>query len=330
MAAYSYQIFTIRRLAEMINAGNLDLNPDWQRGSVWTRDQRPKLIDSLDNGYPIPHITLWTRPRSKYVMVDGKQRTETMIGFIADDFAAANDDWFSGRDDDVQEAFLDKEIHALVFSSSADEDFIVDYFERINSESKDLSNGELINSLCGKPIVSNVHAMFFEASPVRANWTRVFGEPCCDTKRMKYYEDTVPYLTSSMFGVSHLTKSYPVIAPQLKTTELVDVQNHLPLFNERINHFLDVCASILEQNPHLRPGWSKHGLPPLRQMSAIWLSILEPQHIENPKHLWAQFYRMMSDDANIKNEWNLHMRKNGKPAQLYKDIQFAIDTVNSA
>lgn len=330
MAAYSYQIFSIRRLSEMISAGNLDLNPDWQRGSVWTRDQRPKLIDSLDNGYPIPHITLWTRPRNKYVMVDGKQRTETMVGFINDDFAASNDDWFSGRDDDMQEAFLDKEIHALVFHSSVDEDFIVEYFERINSESKDLSNGELINSLCGKPIVSNVHAMFFEPSALRSHWTRVFAEPCCDTKRMKYYEDTVPYLTSSMFGVNSLTKSYPVIAPQLKSTDLAAVQDHLPTFNARMVQFLEICAFVLEANPHLRPGWSKHGLPPLRQMSAIWVTVLEPQLVPNPVQFWTHFYRMMSDDVNIKNQWNLHMRKNGKPAQLYKEIQFAIDTVNAA
>jgi hypothetical protein len=329
MATYSYQIFTIRRLSDMISANNLDLNPDWQRGSVWTRDQKPKLIDSLDEGYPIPHITLWTRPRSKYVMVDGKQRTEAMIGFINDEFAASDNDWFSGRDEEMQEAFLDKEIHALVFHSSVDEDFIVEYFERINSESKQLSNGELINALCGKPIVSNVHAMFFESSALRTAWTRVFTEPCSDTKRMKYYEDTVPYLTSSMFGVTHLTKSYPVLATNLKTTELTDVQQHLHLFNERMTHFLGVCASILEQNPHLRPGWSKHGLPPLRQMSAIWLTILEPQHVADPVSFWTTFYRMMSDDANIKNEWNLRMRKNGKPAQFYEEIQFAINVVTN-
>jgi hypothetical protein len=252
-----------------------------------------------------------------------------MIGFINDDFAVSDNDWFSGRSEDMQEDFLDKEIHALVFHSSVDEDFIVEYFERINSESKDLSNGELINSLCGKAIVSNVHAMFFEPSTLRTNWSRVFSEPTCDTKRMKYYEDTVPYLTSSMFGVGHLTKSYPVLAHVLKTTDHSTVQQHMAVFNLRMDQFLGICASILEANPHLRPGWSKHGLPPLRQMSAIWLTVLEPQHVDNPALFWTSFYREISDNPNTKNEWDLHMRKNGKPAQLYKEIQFAIDTMNA-
>lgn len=324
---YSYQIFTVRRLNEMVASGNLDLNPDWQRGSVWTRDQKPKLIDSLDSGYPIPHITLWTRPHGRAVMVDGKQRTETIVGFIADDFAGYDDDWFSGRDEEQQQAFLDIEIHALVFGSRVDEDFIVEYFERINSESKQLSNGELINSLCMKPLVSKTSTLFFSPSEFHSEWQNVFAQPTTDAKRMKYHEDTVPYLCSSMFGVNNLTKSYPVLAPHLKSVLQEEVDAHMPVFMTRLHSFLDICRQIFTECPQLRPGWTKNGLPPLRQMSAIWLSVLEPQHIENPRVFWPAFYRKLSSDDAVKNQWNLHMRKNGKPAQLYKEIQFAIENV---
>lgn len=326
---YSYQIFTIRRLNEMVASGSLDVNPDWQRGSVWTKDQKPKLIDSLDNGYPIPHITLWTRPHGRSVMVDGKQRTETIVGFIADDFAGFDDDWFSARSEEQQQAFLDIEIHALVFGSRVDEDFIVEYFERINSESKQLSNGELINSLCMKPIVSTVTNIFFSPNEIHTEWKDVFAQPTTDAKRMKYHEDTVPYLCSSMFGVNSLTKSYPVLASRLKSTLQTEVDEHMQIFTGRLHIFLDICRQILQECPQLRPGWSKNGLPPLRQMSPIWLTVLEPQHVENPQSFWRTFYRILTDDETIKNQWNLHMRKNGKPTQLYKEIQFAIDTVNA-
>jgi hypothetical protein len=325
--AHSYQTFTIRELKEKVASGRLDLNPDWQRGSVWTRDQKPKLIDSIDNGYPVPHITVWTRPHGKAVMVDGKQRTETIVGFTNDEFCAEGDDWFSGRSEEDQQVFLDKEIQALVFQSRVDEDFIVEYFERINSESKQLSNGELINSLCGKPIVSAVTQMFFTAGEFRSRWSAVFGDPQTDAKRMKYHEDTVPYLMSSMFGVDRLTKSYPVLAHRIKATEQDEVHAHIPTFMARVDMFLHICQRIFEDNPHMRPGWTKQGLPPLRQVSAVWLSILEPQHIADPVDFWPRFYRLLSDNPAVKNEWNLHMRKNGKPTQLYREIQYAIQSL---
>ena len=323
--AHSYQTFTIREIKDKVTTGRWDLNPDWQRGSVWTRDQKPKLIDSIEHGYPIPHLTIWTRPHGKSVMVDGKQRTETIVGFVSDEFCAEGNDWFSGRSDDAQQAFLDKEIHALVFQSRVDEDFIVEYFERINSESKQLSNGELINSLCGKPIVSATTRFFFTPNDTQIRWSLVFAEPQTEAKRMKYHEETVPYLASSLFGVNRLTKSYPVLAGDLKKTTQMEVDTHMPEFTRRMNTFVDVCQRIFDECPHLRPGWTKQGLPPLRQMSPIWLSILEPQHIENPVTFWPRFYRMLSDNAVVKNEWDLHMRKNGKPTQLYKEIHYAIE-----
>lgn len=327
MTTYGYQTFTIRELRDKVLSGRLDLNPDWQRGSVWTRDQKPRLIDSIDNGYPIPDITLWTRPYGKAVMVDGKQRTETIVGFTNDEFCADGNDWFSGRSETAQENFLDKEIRALVFQSRVDEDFIVEYFERINSESKQLSNGELINSLCGKAIVLRVAELFFSPCEFRTLWTDVFGEPRTDAKRMKYHEDTIPYITSSLFGVELLTKSYPVLAPHLKATEQNDIDVHMPLFLHRMDTFLAVCQRIFDECPQLRPGWTKQGLPPLRQLSCVWLSILEPQHIADPVDFWPKFYRRMIENSDIKNVWNLHMRKNGKPNQLYKEMQFAVDCV---
>lgn len=326
---YSYQTFTIRRLSEMVASGRLDLNPDWQRGSVWTQGQKPKLIDSLDNGYPIPSIILWTRPRGNTVMVDGKQRTETIVDFIADGFAAYDDDWFSGRSEEAQQAFLDIEIHALVFRVCVDEDFIVEYFERINSGAKQLSNGELINSLCMKPIVASTHTHFFSPGDFNTEWSAVFSQPSTEAKRMKHHEDTVPYLTSSLFGVAHLTKSYPILAPRLKSTEQTEIDAHMPIFLERMRLFMEISRRIFQECPQLRVGWIRQGLPPLRQTSAIWLSILEPQHIEHPHTFWPTFYRTLVDNPNVKNEWDLHMRKNGKPAQLYKEIQFAIDTLNA-
>jgi len=332
MSRPSYQPFTIRRLNDMFVNDTLDLDPDWQRGSVWTASQKPKLIDSLDSSIPIPHLVMWARPQGKFVMVDGKQRTETVISFINDGFAAGDDkkDWFSERSADAQEDFLDIEMYALVFPSRTDEDFIVEYFERINSGSKQLSNGELINSLCAKPIVSMLISMFFTHSTFQIMWSDVFGDVSTDNKRMSHYADSIPYLMSSMFGINYLTKSYPVLASKVKITEQRDVQQHITVFTARITRFCAIAKACMEVNPWLQPIWKK-GLPPVRQMSPIWMTILEPQRIgdRDPVAFWSSFYTRLQLSPQKLNEWKLFMRKNGKNAQITRDIQFAILVVDA-
>ena len=230
--------------------------------------------------------------------------------------------------EEEKEAFLDTEIHQLVFRANVDENFIVDYFDRINSGSKQLSSGEHINTLCRKPIVETAMRHFFSPSDLYTTWCNTFGQPSQDAKRMNHLENTIPYLTSSMHGPKFISKSYPVIAPHLKGTSQEEVDTHMSVFQTRMGFFMEICRAIFEECPQLRVAWTKQGLPPLRQISAIWLSILEPQHIENPLMFWPVFYRVMMNDDNIKNQWELYMRKNGKAAQLYVEIEYAKNTIN--
>jgi len=71
-----------------------DLNPPYQRGSVWNDDQRRMLIHSLMIGLPIGAITLSLRdaenphpdPNVQGVVVDGKQRITTLRAFHDNEF----------------------------------------------------------------------------------------------------------------------------------------------------------------------------------------------------------------------------------------------------
>lgn len=88
---------------------DFDLNPPYQRGSVWTTDQRIELIRSFMTGTPIPALILnyrgsgaWTKvngelPASEpaYAVVDGKQRVETVRLWFSGDLAVPAS-WFPG------------------------------------------------------------------------------------------------------------------------------------------------------------------------------------------------------------------------------------------
>lgn len=68
----------------------LDLNAPYQRGSVWTLDQRRALIKSLYMGLPTGSIITSVLPyregEAHVRIVDGKQRIETIRSFVADEF----------------------------------------------------------------------------------------------------------------------------------------------------------------------------------------------------------------------------------------------------
>lgn len=82
---------SMRDLVNQIGSGALDLNPPYQRGDVWTTEQRVNLVRSLLLGVPVAALVLnrrgsnaaWKRSEGNpgevwYACIDGKQRLTTM------------------------------------------------------------------------------------------------------------------------------------------------------------------------------------------------------------------------------------------------------------
>lgn len=73
-----------------------ELNPPYQRGLVWTDEQRENLIRSLIEGIPCGIVYRnfrgWQHD-APYVIVDGKQRIDTIRRFYAGEFTVPAD-WF--------------------------------------------------------------------------------------------------------------------------------------------------------------------------------------------------------------------------------------------
>ena len=80
---YEYGDKTVLELRSLQENGHLNLEPGFQRKSVWTDSDRRKLIGSILDGYPVPSIFLYHRDDDQgmpvYDVVDGKQRLETIF-----------------------------------------------------------------------------------------------------------------------------------------------------------------------------------------------------------------------------------------------------------
>lgn len=88
----SYQQRQISSILLTYYSGSgIDLNPDYQRGNVWTDEQKYNLIKSIFRNIDIGKFTIIRRPFSKdldsyYEMLDGKQRLTTILEFYEDRF----------------------------------------------------------------------------------------------------------------------------------------------------------------------------------------------------------------------------------------------------
>ena len=74
----------INELLLLYKDGQLNLEPGFQRQSVWKEPDRAKLIDSILRNYPLPAIFLYERQQDGKVMydvIDGKQRLESIFMF---------------------------------------------------------------------------------------------------------------------------------------------------------------------------------------------------------------------------------------------------------
>lgn len=75
--------------------GQLDLDPSYQRRSVWSMRDRRFFLDTIFRGYPSPSIFLFKATKESgaisYEVVDGKQRLETILKFHRGEIAVAAD-----------------------------------------------------------------------------------------------------------------------------------------------------------------------------------------------------------------------------------------------
>src|ERR1017187_2536928 len=84
--------YRISDFVEWHKQKRLDLNPDFQRGSVWSPAARTFLIDTILRQLPVPKVYLRTKidvvtKHAIREVVDGQQRMRAILDFANDGFA---------------------------------------------------------------------------------------------------------------------------------------------------------------------------------------------------------------------------------------------------
>lgn len=155
---FTYGSKDIQDIISLYQQGRLNLEPGFQRKSVWSVNDRKKLITSIIQNYPIPSIFLYrttdSNGRLKYDVLDGKQRLESILMFLGNIRSNKFEIKFQLRDDDDPKIWdwnklkKAKQEHRITgyriqtIEVSGELSDIIDLFVRINSTGKSLSSQE--------------------------------------------------------------------------------------------------------------------------------------------------------------------------------------------
>jgi hypothetical protein len=89
---------TIQELQKLFQSKSLNLRPDFQRGPVWSRKKKQRLIDSLLRDFPIGFVYLHREekigkggPVTVFRVLDGQQRLNAIFDFLADKFPTSTE-----------------------------------------------------------------------------------------------------------------------------------------------------------------------------------------------------------------------------------------------
>jgi len=72
----------LRSVVSRIDEGEIDLQPDFQRGLAWNAAKQQRLVDTLLRGWSIPPIHLLELPQQRLAVLDGQQRLRAIAAFI--------------------------------------------------------------------------------------------------------------------------------------------------------------------------------------------------------------------------------------------------------
>lgn len=85
----------ISKLAAMIDDGEIDLAPGFQRRLRWTRAQKSRLIESVIMNVPIPPVFLGEHQPGRYLVLDGRQRLTALYEYLTDRYRLSGLDVWS-------------------------------------------------------------------------------------------------------------------------------------------------------------------------------------------------------------------------------------------
>ncbi len=176
--------FSIRQMDDLIERGDVDLSPDFQRGFVWNDiTRKSRLIESLLLRIPIPVFYFAQDDEGTFQVVDGVQRLTVIHSFLKNEFKLKNLEYLSEcngkyfKKQDAKSESLDDmyvrrieqtQLFVNVIDPQTPGKVKYDIFKRINTGGKALNSQEIRNCLANAKTRSFLHELSGSENFLRA------------------------------------------------------------------------------------------------------------------------------------------------------------------
>jgi len=197
--------FTVFELLRKLEQKKINRNPEFQRNEVWKPFQRSQFIESIILNIPLPPLYFRQDLEGKYVIVDGLQRTSTLMKFInknnegyfpltgLEALPDLNNKYFDQLDDELKSRIEDKVLLVYVLKPNVSMVVVYDIFNRINTGGTKLERQEIRNCI----FIGNATKLLKELSETEEFKNAI--DRGISATRMKDREAVLRYLSFRIF-----------------------------------------------------------------------------------------------------------------------------------
>ena len=274
---------------------NYNLKPEYQRKFVWDTVRKSRLIESFIINIPIPPIFLYEIEYSKYEVMDGQQRVNTILDYYNDEFSLEgleiwkelNGKKYSELPEDIKAGIDRRYLSAIILLKESSKDVFSEQkmkqfvFERLNTGGLRLENQEIRNAL---------YPSKFNDLIIKLSENKIFKKLFdIGEERMKNYEMVLRFFTyksACYLGISKSTKelldTYTRIAQKFNSKQVNKLKE---LFENTIKFVYEYFGEKAFYNSNRNP--EKMFYDALMIASAIYL--------ENHNFKYTQIEKTIND-----------------------------------
>lgn len=151
--------FSLKQINDLIDDGDIELSPDFQRNFIWDDTRQSRLIESIFLGLPLPSIYLSQYKDGRLTIVDGLQRIMSIRRFLNNKLRLSNLEYIKECNGKTYNQLKDvfSPLRLRRFGQTQIMCFVIDYrspnnlkfdlFRRLNTGGKPLNNQEIRNCL---------------------------------------------------------------------------------------------------------------------------------------------------------------------------------------
>lgn len=216
---------------------NYNLKPEYQRKFVWDTVRKSRLIESFIINIPIPPIFLYEIEYSKYEVMDGQQRVNTILDYYNDKFSLSgleiwkelNGKKYSELPKDIKAGIDRRYLSAIILLKESSKDIFSEQkmkqfvFERLNAGGLRLENQEIRNAL---------YPSKFNDLIIKLSENKIFKKLFdIGEERMENYEMVLRFFTyksACYLGISKSTKelldTYTRIAQKFNSKQVNELK----------------------------------------------------------------------------------------------------------